>query len=110
MDARFTAELVDYACRPHLFDFSVRVAVAQFASDETAFYSPFETGIRNGDRQRALQKVKALFDLAIVFKHVKRRLPIGNHHAIEVRLVCAQSSSEAETWVLGELAKLPSRE
>jgi hypothetical protein len=80
----------------------------------------FLFGVRNGHGkchpERALEKAKALFELPIVFKHpigfkhVNRQLAIRNHPAIELLLVCAQSFSEAKTWVLGELAKLPSLE
>jgi hypothetical protein len=71
MDAKFTAGLVDYACRSRSFDLIAEVTLlfderftsyikrltmisqqnpilpAKFASDERAFYSIFETGIRN---------------------------------------------------------------
>jgi hypothetical protein len=134
MDAKFTAERVDYACRSHLFDLIAEAAVvfderfasciklltvisqhnpillAKFASDGMASYSLFETGIRKCDPERALVKAKTLFDLAIVFKRVKKHLAIRNHHTIELLLVCAPAYSEDEAWVLDELAKLPSRE
>jgi hypothetical protein len=74
MDARFTAELVDYGCRSRLFDLIAEAAVvfderfasciklltvisrhnpillARFASDEMASCSLFETGIRKEQR------------------------------------------------------------
>jgi hypothetical protein len=121
MDAKVTTELVDYVCRSRLFHLiaegpvmfderfgsSIKlltmilqqnpILLAKIASDQMRFYSVFETDIGKDDPEGALEKANALFDLAIVFKHVKGQLAIRNHHAFELLLVCPQSSSEPET-------------
>jgi hypothetical protein len=86
------------------------ILLAKFASDELGAYSLFETSIRKGDPEGALERAKSLFDLAIVFKRVKKHLAIRNHHTIELLL-------DQESWFVrqlilrlrhGSLANLPS--